>query len=71
MFSEERMEKGRVKITGKIFKDTGNVEHASHLKERMGRTGKIRHFLYLPDRYRRKKRRTHVLKKKTNNNDSN
>lgn len=47
------MERG-VGTTGKIFKDTGKVEHASHRKERMWRTGKIRHFLYLPHMHRKK-----------------
>lgn len=56
---------GRVKITGKISKDRGNIEHASHLKERTWRTGKIRHFLYLPDTHRKKKQKTSCSQKIT------
>lgn len=40
---------GRVEITENIFRDTGNVELALHLKEKIQGGGKIRDFLFLPD----------------------
>lgn len=51
VFSEESME-GRVATPGKIFKDTGNVEHVSHLKDVQDTEDQTRS---VPSRYAQKK----------------